>query len=57
MTAGTAALCLQVKKYSSLYDQSTAERAPDQCNTDIYKDHLLLVLETMFSADLVSQWK
>lgn len=54
MTAGTAALCLQVKKYSSLYDQSTAERAPAQRSTDIYKDNLL---EKMFSADLVSQWK
>lgn len=48
--AGTAALYLQVRKYSQLHDHRVQLRAPAQCNTDIYKDNLLLGLEaTVFS--------
>lgn len=47
MRAGTAALYLQVKKYSQLHEQRTQLRAPAQRNTAIYKDNLLLGLEAM----------
>ena len=50
MTAGTAALYLQVKMHSQLHDQRVQLRAPAQHNTAIYKDNLLLGLEaTVFS--------
>lgn len=47
MRAGSAALHLQVKKYSQLHDQRVQLRAPAQRNTAIYKDNLLLGLEAI----------
>lgn len=59
MMVGTAALYLQVKKYSEPHDQRVQLRAPAQCNTAIYEDNLTFYLgwKQQFSVDLVSQWK